>query len=552
MAKSLRSINLSPNLRIGLAQIDSTLGGFAENASKILDFVNVAKEKGCDLVVFPELSLFGYLPMDLLERKSVFEAQWKEFKKLEKKIPKEISALFGLVSPNPEKSGKPYRNAVAFVRKNTKTKLFYKELLPNYDVFDDPRFFDKGRNIDNLFALKNKKVLVTICEDIWGWGQDLENANYVRNPLKDLRKSRVDVVVNLSASPFSLGHRSRRLQVVRKTAALLKTPVVYVNMVGGQDELVFDGGSFAVDHKGKIIAQNVFFKEELNIVDLAKPSQKFKPEATSEAQQLFQAIVMGLRDFARKTGFQRVHLGSSGGVDSALVAALAAEAFGSSNVATIGMPGPFSAPESLELARQLAKNLGCEFSTVDINESYQAVVSAMASTFGKKEFGVMNENIQARLRGMILMAYSNANQSMLLSTGNKSEYATGYTTLYGDMCGGLAPIADLTKTQVYAVAKYINREREVIPVQIIERAPTAELRPNQKDQDTLPPYPVLDQAIQRLVVERNAPKGDVEKWLLQVLFRTEFKRWQAPPVLRLSQRAFGKGRRFPIAHKGLF
>lgn len=542
-------------LRIGLAQMDVVLGGFSSNAKKILDFTNRSKEKRCDLVVFPELALFGYLPMDLLERKSIFEAQLKEFKKLEKSLPKDISVLVGLVAPSLGKSGKPYGNAVALMRKGQKTKLFFKELLPNYDVFDDPRFFEAGKNADNFFKLKGQKVLVTICEDIWGWGQEQENANYVRNPLKELRKSGPDVVVNCSASPFSLGHRARRLQAVRKTAKNFKAPVVYVNMVGGQDEIIFDGGSFAVDKTGRVLAQSVYFQEDLNIVDLENKvggSRPITKDFATDAEQLYHALVLGIRDFVQKTGFQKVHLGSSGGIDSALIAALACDAVGSQNVTTIAMPGPHSGPESYEYAKRLAANLGCKFLKVDINEGYKTLLKSVEGGFGSREFGVMNENLQSRLRGVALMAYSNANASMLLSTGNKSEYATGYATLYGDMCGGIAPIGDVLKTQVYELARLYNRQSEVIPNEIIERAPTAELRPNQKDQDTLPPYEELDKAIQNLVVERKSPKNETEKWLLGVLNRTEFKRWQAPPVLRVSQRAFGRGRRYPLAHKALF
>ncbi len=545
---------MGKGLRIGMAQMDTILGGFSANAIKISDLVSRAKDKHCDLVVFPELSLFGYLPMDLLERKSVFEAQWKEFKKIEKKIPKEISVLIGLVTPSEDKSGKPYQNGVALIRRGQKTKFFFKELLPNYDIFDDPRFFEPGRNIDNLFRLKDQKILVTICEDIWGWGQELENANYKRNPLKGLRRAGVDLVVNLSASPYSVGHRRRRRQVVKNTATLLKAPVIYVNMVGGQDEMVFDGGSFAVDKTGKVIAQSVYFQEDLNVVDLGIRTGGTRPipALDDEAAELYQALVLGIRDFVNKTGFKKVHLGSSGGIDSALVAALAVDALGAGNVTCIAMPGPYSAPESLNLARKLSENLGNKFLEVNINSTYEHLLTCLEQGIGKHDFGVLNESLQARIRGSILMAFGNANPSMLLSTSNKSEFATGYSTLYGDMCGGLAPLGDLLKGQVYKVAEHFNRQTEVIPEGIIKRAPTAELKPNQKDQDTLPPYDELDKAIQNIVVERKPAKSKTDKWLLDVLNRTEFKRWQSPPVLRMSQRAFGKGRRYPIAHKGLF
>jgi NAD+ synthase (glutamine-hydrolysing) len=539
-------------MRIGLAQINVTLGAFKENADKILEYIERAKVKHCDLVVFPELSLFGYLPGDLLERKSIFDAQWKEFRRLEKKMPKGITALVGLVTNAKTKQGKPYYNSAALVCKGAKTRFFHKELLPNYDVFDDPRFFERGDNADNFFKLKGKKVLVTLCEDIWGWGQELENANYVRNPLQALKKNKPDIVVNLSASPYSLGQRQKRMSVVKKTAKLFKAPVFYTNMVGGQDEIVFDGGSFAVSATGKPLAQSVFFEEDLNLVDLGKLLGGIRPVAPTDVEHLYQALVLGIRDYARITGIKRVHLGLSGGVDSALVACLAAEALGAGNVAAIALPGPFSAPESLQLAQELAQKLKCQFLRVDINSHYDLLKTNLDQAFKIEEFGVVHENLQARIRGMVLMAYANKNSSLLLSTSNKSEFATGYSTLYGDMCGGLAPLGDVLKGQVYELCEYINREYELIPKRILTRPPTAELRLNQKDQDSLPPYSELDETIKKVVVQRQGARSSQEKWLLKTLLNTEFKRWQAPPVLKTSPRAFGRGRRMPIAHKGLF
>ncbi|MGE3974071.1 MAG: NAD+ synthase [Bdellovibrionales bacterium] len=539
-------------MRVGLAQINVTLGAFKENADLILEHISRAKQKHCDLVVFPELALFGYLPGDLLERKSIYDAQWKEFRRIEAKMPAGISALVGLVTDAKKKHGKPYYNSAALIQKGKKTQFFHKELLPNYDVFDDPRFFERGSDSENFFRLKGKKVLVTLCEDIWGWGQELENANYQRNPLKGLKKTGVDLVVNLSASPFSMGQRKKRFDVVKKTALHFQCPVAYTNMVGGQDEIIFDGGSFALDKKGRHLAQSVYFEEDLNVVDLEKQEGGKRNTSKDEIEHLYQALILGIRDYARITGIPKIHLGLSGGIDSALVACLAAEALGAGQVTCLAMPGPFSAPESFTLAKKLAANLKCRFLEVEIGKHYELLKKSLDQAFEVKEFGVLHENLQARLRGTILMAFANKNSSLLVSTSNKSEFATGYATLYGDMCGGLAPLGDVLKGQVYQLCEYINREYELIPKRIIERPPTAELKANQKDQDTLPPYNELDQSIQKIVVERRSAKSSQEKWLLETLHRTEFKRWQASPVLRVSPRAFGRGRRMPIAHKGLF
>jgi len=539
-------------MRIALAQMNTFLGAFAENRQRILDFVNEAVEKHCDLIVFPELALFGYLPGDLLERRSVFRAQWQEFRKLEKQIPAGISVLVGLVVENKNIKGKPYYNSAALIKRGAKTRFFHKELLPNYDIFDDSRFFEPGKNIDNIVNIKGYKTLITLCEDIWGWGQDLENANYRRNPLKAASREGVDLVLNLSASPFSIGHSKRRKQVVKKTATLFRAPIVYVNMVGGQDELVFDGGSFAVDEKGRTIAQSVYFKEDLNVVDLKKNVGGIRSIEKEDIANVYGALVLGTRSFIHKIGFKKAHLGLSGGIDSAIVACIAVDALGPQNVTLIALPGPYSSAESYRLAKRLAENLGCQFLKLTIDPVYKKMVQVLDQSFGKSSFGLVHENLQSRLRGLTLMAYSNRESSILLTTGNKSEYATGYSTLYGDMSGALAPIGDLLKTQVFALARYINHEHEVIPERIIQRPPTAELRENQIDQDSLPSYKVLDAAIESICVNRHAAKTKTEKWLLKQMARMEFKRWQSPPILRVSIRAFGRGRRYPIAHKALF
>lgn len=545
-------------MRVALAQINPTVGDFAGNRRKILEFVRRSASGGADLIVFPEMSLFGYTPADLLERASVVEDQLKQFSLLARELPAGIAVIFGLVSKSDRKRGKPFHNSAALLVKNRKPRLFHKELLPTYDVFDEARFVESGDVSQNFFTFKGHRILLTICEDIWGCDLPGHPANYVHNPLLKLKKGACDLVVNISASPFTVEKLDDRRHVVRQTARHFGVPVIYVNVVGGQDELIFDGGSFVMDAKGKILAQSLFFVEDLNFYDVEKCQGEIhvpasiKSKAQSKARRrehLRRALVLGIRDFVHKTGMERVHLGLSGGIDSAVVACLAVEALGPDKVTVVTMPGPFSAGKSRTLAESLAQNLGVRCFNLSIEDAYQSALRTLQGGVGEFEFGVVNENLQSRLRGLFLMAIANKENSMLLTTGNKSEYATGYATLYGDMCGGLAPIADLTKEDVYDVAELYNATAEVIPREIITRPPTAELRPNQTDQDTLPPYPELDRAVRRVVEEQRPARNATERWLLQVIARNEFKRWQAPPILKVSRRSFGRGRRFPIANR---
>jgi NAD+ synthase (glutamine-hydrolysing) len=539
-------------MRIGLAQINSTLGDFAGNRTKHIAFIKRAQALECDLVIFPELSLMGYLPNDLLERESVIDQQMKEFARLQREIPAGIGVMVGLITKRKHRKGKPYHNSCALLVRGKKPRFFHKELLPTYDVFDEARHIEKGAIADGFFTFKGKRLLLTICEDIWGWELPGHPTNYLENPLVGFKAKRVDAVLNMSASPFTLAKSKDRRSVVTHTAKLFKTPVVYVNMVGGQDEIIFDGGSFAVDAKGKTIAQSRYFEEELNVLDLDSGKAEIHLESSAIVERMRRALVLGLRDYVHKTGFEKVHLGLSGGIDSAVVACLAVEALGVAHVSAITLPGPFSEARSRTLGEQLAKNLGIKCLNIDIGDSYNTVLNSIKKATGDFEFGVVNENLQSRLRGMMLMALSNKDNSMLLTTGNKSEYATGYATLYGDMCGGLAPLADLVKGEVYALAELYNKESVLIPTEIITRPPTAELRPDQKDEDSLPPYPKLDDAVRKLVELQKPARNEVEKWLLPVLMRTEFKRWQAPPVLKISGHAFGRGRRMPLAHRARF
>ncbi|MGE3387659.1 MAG: NAD+ synthase, partial [Bdellovibrionales bacterium] len=501
-------------MRIALAQVNSWLGDFSLNREKILQATKTAAAQGCELVLFPEASLFGYHPCDLLERKTVVQAQLEELKKLQQQIPKGIALLVGAIGLNPRPEGKAFTNAAVFLERGKKSQWFAKQLLPTYDVFDESRHIQPGQVKDNVLRWKGRKILVTICEDIWAWPRPgaMRSASYSKNPLKEVKRP-VDLVLNMSASPFTQTKMSQRLRVVKATAAHFNAPMVYVNMVGGQDELIFDGASFAIDAKGKVLAQCGRFCEDLKVLDLNFKSFKKKPSNANEKsgfllkaqlpqesiEVLRQSIILGMKDFALKNGFRKFHLGLSGGIDSAVVACLAVDVVGADRVQAFALPGPFSAPQSLSLAQKLADNLKIELKSISIDPLYQLATRTLDQHLGATAFGVMHENMQARLRSLLLMAVANRDNSLLLATSNKSELATGYSTLYGDMCGGLMPIGDLLKKEVYELAEFYNRQREIIPRALIDRPPTAELRPNQRDDDTLPPYVTLDPIVHDLV-----------------------------------------------------
>ncbi|NQY99667.1 MAG: NAD+ synthase [Bdellovibrionales bacterium] len=540
-------------MKVAMAQMNAYLGDFVGNRRKIQEKVKQAKAEGAEIIVFPEASLFGYHPMDLLERPEVVKAQLKELAKLHKEIPEGVAVLVGAITESKNKKGKPYQNSAVLLRIGKAAKIFAKQLLPTYDVFDEARHIEPGQVAKNFFSYKGKKILVTVCEDIWAWNHkgSPKYSHYGANPLAKIKKSDVDLILNLSASPFTDVKKQARLLTVEATAKALKAPLVYVNMVGAQDELIFDGGSFAVDKKGKVIAQAIHFQEDLNIVDVDKLSGEKQPSLKDVNEVRRQAIVLGLRDFVKKTGFKKLVLGSSGGIDSALCICLAADAVGPSNVTTIALPSKFNDSKSEKLAKQLAENLGTEFLTLPIQDSYEQVKDVFDSSTGHKGFDLVNENLQARLRGLFLMAMSNFSGAMLIATSNKSELAMGYSTLYGDMNGGIMPIGDLLKTEVYDLAKHYNQEAEVIPSEIITRPPSAELAPNQKDSDSLPPYPQLDSRVEKFVEGLSPARGELDKRVLSSLMRSEFKRWQSPPILKVSEHAFGMGRRLPLAHCAL-
>ncbi len=539
-------------MRLALAQINSVLGDFPANKTKILAAVARAVEHRCELVIFPEAALFGYHPVDLLERPSLVTEQEQVLRELHKALPTGVAVLVGAIVRNASKRGKGFWNAAVLLQRGTKQLVFAKQLLPTYDVFDESRHIEPGAVAKNIFKFKGRRILVTICEDIWAW--PLKNnpwySKHGENPLRKVRRGRVDLVVNLSASPYTHTKFTNRRLVTKATARHFRTPLVYVNMVGAQDELIFDGGSFALDRRGQVLAQCLRFSEDFKIFELDGATKPVRPLSEQPWENMRAALVLGIRDFLAKTGFKKVHLGLSGGIDSALVACLAVDALGPANVTGVLLPGPFTSRQSGSLAKQLATTLGIRLLEFSIAEEYERSVRELEKVYGRLAFSLVHENLQARLRGVFLMAVSNQESSLVLGTCNKSELAVGFGTLYGDLIGALLPIGDLLKTEVFALARHYNGQSEIIPQRIIERPPTAELRAGQVDQDSLPPYEDLDRIVNSMVRGLHAPKTPLEREILHKMMKSEFKRWQAPPILKVSDHAFGRGRRFPIAHRG--
>lgn len=537
-------------MKVALAQINAVLGDFKTNAQFILTEIERAAKDGADLIVFPECALFGYHPVDLLDRPLIVRQQLKELQKITKACPAHLNVILGAITLNEQPQGKPYRNSAVLIHNKKIARIFNKELLPTYDVFDEGRHIQPGRTKDNIVRIGSHRVLITICEDIWAWKIKGKQTLYETNPLLNIKANKVDFVVNLSASPTTTNKLKWRHVVCSATARHFKAPMVYVNLVGGQDELIFDGGSLYINKAGKVIAQAKRFETDYLCIDLKETKNQFKKiKQLTQVESQRKAIVLGIQDFAKKTGFKKLHLGSSGGIDSALVACLAAEAVGPENLSTISMPGPFNSPDSAKWSKELSEQLDCSYLEMSIESSYKEVLRIFSEATGHSDFSQVNENLQARLRGLLLMAFSNQNNSLLLGTSNKSELAIGYSTLYGDLCGGLLPIGDLLKRDVYRLANHYHSTRGWIPAGILNRPPSAELRPNQTDQQSLPPYDVLDKAIEKLVDNKKSTQTKIDDWVLSAMMLSEFKRWQAPPILKVSEHAFGRGRRFPIAHR---
>jgi NAD+ synthase (glutamine-hydrolysing) len=544
-------------MKIALAQFNPTVGDFCGNSSRMLEMAADAKSRAADLVIFSELCLCGYPPQDLVERPSFLERNQKELKNLAARMP--IPAIVGFVGKAQHDMGKPAANCAALLRDGEIAFKQRKMLLPTYDVFDESRYFQPAQSQSN-FLFDGQQLGITICEDCWNdkdfWKQRL----YERDPVAELAGQGTTVLINISASPYGLDKRNFRMEMMRSIARHYKMPVIYVNQVGGNDSLVFDGSSFAFDAAGNLAALAHSFDEDLIIFDSDSGTGDIRPQPSDELDAAYHALVCGTRDYVRKCGFSKVVIGLSGGVDSALVAAVAVEALGRENVFGVSMPGPYSSKGSLVDAARLAENLDIKYSVIPINEIFQTYSKSLCAVFAGEPQGVAEENIQARIRGNLLMALSNKFGSMVLSTGNKSEYAVGYTTLYGDMAGGLAVISDVPKSMVYELARLVNRRRELIPPDTMTKPPSAELRPNQTDQDTLPPYDVLDRILKAYVEDLRSPEEISSHYgfplalvrdVARMVDRSEYKRKQAPPGLKITNKAFSVGRRFPLANKFL-
>ncbi len=542
-------------MKIAIAQMNSHLGQCSKNSKKILEMIFKANDHRCSLVIFPECSLLGYHPMDLLDIPDVVERQWKCLEQIHKKIPTGMGVLIGALSFNQKKGGKPFFNSAVFLQKGKKAQIFSKELLPSYDVFDEARYIESGRVEKNILSFKGSKFLVTVCEDIWAWPDEEGKSIYGENPLNRIDKKSVDCILNLSASPFYIGKQGERERVAEKTSRYFKAPLIYANLIGGQDELIFDGSSFVMGADGAKLAQARGFEEDILVFDFPRCHGGSRPEIELDVEKRRQALVLGIRDYVEKSGFSKAHLGLSGGVDSAVVLCLLVDALGASSVTAVGLPSSYNDPRSLQTAKELAETLGVEWLELPIQKTFDIMVEALKDSISLEEFSFVHENLQARIRGNFLMAFSNQRGSLLISTGNKSEYATGYTTLYGDMCGGLAPIGDLLKKQVYELAAHYNGQGSrddlsstgLIPKFIIERPPSAELRPDQKDEDELPNYDQLDKAVEKLITKSGRARGEIEKKIQGMVIKNEFKRWQASPILKVSKHSFGLGRRMPLA-----
>ena len=542
-------------MKIGIAQINSVVGDFPGNAKRLIAAYRECIDQGAELVISPELSLVGYPPRDLVFKSSFVPKCLQALDYLAGEI-REIPMLVGYVDHHhPRQPGKPFRNAAAWLENCSVRHRVWKTLLPTYDVFDERRYFEPSATCDPI-EWNGKRIGITICEDIWTEDY-LDRPLYDRDPVNELSEKGIDLVLNLSASPFHLGKAELRRSMIGAIAHKHQIPVVYCNAIGGQDQLVFDGHSLVVGANGRIIEQFSGFKEACKVIDPFQTKHEDAIFNDCDPSQLYYALVLGLRDYAHKSGFSSACLGLSGGIDSALTAAIAADALGPENIHGLTMPSPYSSRGSVDDSFALAKNLGIRCDEISIRAPFESIKATMHSLFEGKPEDVTEENMQARIRGLLLMALSNKDNHLLLTTGNKSELAVGYCTIYGDMCGGLAVISDLPKTRVYEVSRWLNRDREIIPWNTIEKAPSAELRPNQKDQDTLPPYDILD-AILELYVEHHLSTDEIiargfdettVRWIQRRVDLNEWKRHQAAPGLRVTTKAFGIGRRMPIVQR---
>ncbi|MCX6250684.1 MAG: NAD+ synthase [Bacteroidetes bacterium] len=548
-------------MRIALAQINYLIGDFDGNVAKIKTAIQKARYQLADIVVFAELAVCGYPPRDFLEFDDFIRRCYVSIESVAEEC-QNIAAVVGAPSINPASSGKPLYNSAFFLADGKIMAISNKTLLPNYDIFDEYRYFEPNRQLYQVIEYKNYRFAITICEDLWNI---LDNPLYVRNPMEELAKLNPDVIVNISASPFHYDQEPIRKDVLIRTAKTYKLPVFYVNHVGGQTELLFDGASMVIAPDGTVFDELDYFSEDLRVYNLNDFLYKRKNEPSQPSPRrikielIHDALVMGIRDYFKKMGFPKAILGLSGGIDSAVTLVLAAKALGSEQVKAVLLPSRFSSGHSITDAVQLAENMGVSHDTISIEEAFHSVENSLQPWFKDMPFNVTEENIQARLRAVILMALSNKFGYILLNTSNKSEDAVGYGTLYGDMCGGISVLGDLYKTEVYELARFINKYKELIPESTIAKPPSAELRPGQKDSDSLPDYKILDKILYLYIEQRKGPNEIIGegydptlvKKILKLVNTNEYKRYQTPPILRVSPKAFGMGRRMPIVAKYL-
>ncbi|WP_396134848.1 NAD+ synthase [Chamaesiphon sp. OTE_8_metabat_110] len=549
-------------MKIALAQLNPTIGDLKNNAQQILKAAQQVVSQGVKLLLTPELSLCGYPPRDLLLNAHFITEMEQTLYQLARDLSPNLHVLVGLATANPDAivtGGKPLFNSIALLAAGKVQKIFHKRLLPTYDVFDENRYFAPGSE-PNWFVLDEIKIGVTICEDLWNdedfWGK----RSYLANPIAELAELDIDLSINLSASPYSVGKQQVRSAILKHAATKYDRAVLYVNQIGANDDLIFDGCSLGFDRSGELVFRGTSFDRDLIIIEFDEVAKdlkaaKIQPQSDCTDAEIWAALVLGVRDYIHKCGFQKVILGLSGGIDSALVAAIAAEALGAENVLGVLMPSTYSSSHSVTDAIAVAANLGINTQTIPIGDLMQGFDRTLESQFQGTEFGLAEENIQSRIRGTLLMSMSNKFGYLLLSTGNKSEMAVGYCTLYGDMNGGLAVIADVPKMRVFSICKWLNREREIIPINIITKPPSAELKPGQIDQDSLPPYEILDEILEAIVCEHQSIEQIVDRGfdpqivtkITRLVKLAEFKRRQAPPGLKITDRAFGTGWRMPIA-----